>query len=146
MPFLKTSERVEHQGDARLHIEDAGSSQPVVHCAAGHGGERAQRIDGVVVAEQQHRLRGFAGEVHLQVIAKVFRGMDVHFTAEPGKFMRDGVRNFVHRGFVVAGRFDFDQFADGRDNLVAALAEISKTALRFGAGMRWRSSGNRIHR
>ena len=47
--------------------------------------------------------------------------------------MRDGLRNFVHGGFVVAGRLDFDQLADGRDNLVAALVEIGKTTLRFDA-------------
>jgi hypothetical protein len=133
LPCLKGGERVQHQGNAGLHIEDTGSGQPVVHRAAGHGSQRAQWIDGIVVAEQQHRLRGFATEVDLQVTAEILCAVEVYFPAEPGKFMRDGLRNFVHGGFVVARRFDCDQLADGRDNLVAALVEIGKTTLRFDA-------------
>src|SRR2546430_17251052 len=103
MPFLQTSERVKHQGDAGFHVEDGGSSQLVVPDAAGHGGERSQRIDRVVVAEQQYRLRGglahrlsWRVKVDLQVIAEVFRWMDSRLAAELGKFMRDGLRNAVH--------------------------------------------------
>ena len=92
------------------------------------------------MAEQQHWLRWRLAhrlsrkvEVDLQVIAGVVRWVGSRFAAELGKFMRDDFRNAIHGGFVVAGRFDFDQFADGRDNLVAALVEIGKTALRFRA-------------
>src|ERR1700687_13758 len=146
MPVLKGGARVDDEGDARFHVEDAGSSQLVAHGAAWHSGERAQRIDGVVMAEQQHRLRsGLAGKIHLQVIAKVFRWMNASFTAELGEFLRDGLRDAVHGGFVVAGRFDFNQLTDGRDDLVAALVEVGKTTLRFGARARGGFSGNRIH-
>src|ERR1039458_4513605 len=105
------------------------------------------------MAEQQHSLgSGLASEaeVDLQVIAKIFRWMDAYvdldLAAELGKFMRDGLRNAVHGGFVVAGRFDFNQLTDGRDNLIAALVEIGKTTLRFGAGMHRCLSGSRIQR
>ena len=137
---------MEHQGDAGFHIEDAGPSQFVAHGAAWHGSERPQRIDGVVMAEQQHRLGvGIASEIDLQVIAKVFRLVDPQLTAELGESVRDGLRSAVRGGFVVAGRFDFDQLADSRDDLVAALAKIGQTTLRFGAGLRGCFSGNRFH-
>ena len=58
--------------------------------------------------------------------------MKAHFAAQPRELLRDRLRNPVDGRFVVAGRFDFDQLADGRDDLVAALAEIGKTTLRFG--------------
>src|SRR5258706_1044389 len=104
------------------------------------------------MTEQQHRLgvglaHGLPGkvEVDLQVIAKVCRWMDPHFAAQPGEFMRDGLCNAVHGGFVVAGGFDFYEVANGQDDLIAALVEIGKTTVRFDAGMRGRFSGERFH-
>jgi hypothetical protein len=44
--------------------------------------------------------------------------------AELGKLLRDGLRHAIYGGFVVAGRFDFDQFADGRDDRIAPLIEV----------------------
>jgi hypothetical protein len=72
MPVLQGGEGVEHQGDARFHVEDAGAGQFVTHDLAGHGGERAERVDGVVMAQQQHGPGGgLAGKIYLQVIAEV---------------------------------------------------------------------------
>jgi hypothetical protein len=69
------------------------------------------------------------------MIAKVVCLVEAYIdlAAELGKFLRDGLREAVRGGFVVAGRFDFDQLADGRDDRIAAVAEVSKTTLRFGA-------------
>jgi len=74
------------------------------------------------------------------MIAKVVRLVDanIDLAAELRKFLRDGLGEAVGGGFVVAGRFDFDQLADGRDDRVAALfeifkAEIRQATLRFGA-------------
>ena len=81
MPILQSGEGVEHQRDAGLHIEDAGARQFVVVGAARHGGERAERIDSVVVTEQQDRLSRLAAEVHLEVIAEVFRLVNPNLAA-----------------------------------------------------------------
>jgi hypothetical protein len=77
------------------------------------------------MAEQQDRLGGLAGEIHLQVISEVFRTVEANFAAELRKFVGYELGHAVGGGFVVAGRFDFDQLAHARDDLVAAVFEVS---------------------
>ena len=55
VPGLQRLDRVEHERDAGLHVEHAGAVQAAVGDVARHGGERAQRIDGIEVAEQRER-------------------------------------------------------------------------------------------
>ena len=83
VPGLQGFDGVEHQRDAGLHVEHAGAVQAAVGDVAGHGGERAQRIDGVEVAEQQDGLGFFAsGEIDLQVVAEVFGAVHARASAE----------------------------------------------------------------
>ena len=131
---------MEHQCDAGFHIEDAGAGQFVAVGTARHGGERAQRVDRVVVTEQQDRLTRLAGEVRLQVIAEVFCLVNPDLAAELGKFLGNRLGDAVDSGLVVAGRFDFDQLADGRYDFVAALVEIGKATLHFRVRLRTRST------
>ena len=60
VPGLQGFDGVEHQGDAGFHVEHAGAVQAAVGFVAGHGGERAERIDGVEVAEEQDGFIFFA--------------------------------------------------------------------------------------
>jgi hypothetical protein len=83
------------------------------------------------VAEQQDRLRGPAREIHLEMIAEFLGSMKTDFTTESGKFLGDSSSDAIDSRFVIAGRFDLDEAANGRDNVVAALAEICETTLRF---------------
>lgn len=134
-PILERGDGMEHERDSGLHVEDAGASEFVVHYAAGHRRQRAEGIDGVVVAEQEHRLGGgLAGEVGLEMVAEVLSWVNLYDGAEGGKFGGNHVAEGVHGGFVIAGRLDFNQFADGRNDLVAPLSEISEAALGFGSG------------
>jgi hypothetical protein len=57
---LQCGDGVEHERDAGLHVEHAGAVEAVVGDVAGHGGERAERIDGVEVAEEENRLPALA--------------------------------------------------------------------------------------
>ncbi len=52
MPGLQGFDGVEHQGDAGFHVEHAGAVQEAVGFVAGHGGECAERVDRVEVAEE----------------------------------------------------------------------------------------------
>jgi hypothetical protein len=55
MPFLERRQRVQHQGDTGLHIEDAGPGQFITRDTTRHFGQRAQWIHRVVMAKQQYR-------------------------------------------------------------------------------------------
>ena len=60
---------------------------------AGHGGERAERIDGVEVAEEENRLGFFAaGEIDLQVVAEVGGGMNASAFRRRLRSTRRGTR------------------------------------------------------
>ena len=110
---------------------------------AGHLSERAQWIDRIVVSKQQHRLScGGTRKIYLQVIAKTFCLVNANFPAEPRKFIGDGLGHAIDGGFVVAGRFDFSQIADSRNNLVAAVAEITQPQLGFRSLVLGRCSEN----
>jgi hypothetical protein len=50
--------------------------------------------------------------------------LDRDVAAKLGKFLRDGLGDAIYGAFVVAGRFDFDQFADGRDDRITPLVEV----------------------
>jgi hypothetical protein len=145
MPILQSGERVENERYARFHIENAGPGQFVVLDAAGHFAKCAERIDGVIVAEQQQRLPGLASEVDLQMITSFFGSVEADFSAQARKFLRHDFGKTVDGGFVVTGRFDFDELTDHRDDRVLTVGEISKTALGFGARANSLFSRNATH-
>ena len=91
------------------------------------------------MAEQQYRLAArFAREIDLQMIAEIGGTMDTDLSAERGELLRDGLGQTIHCGLFVAGRFDFDQLADRRDDLLASFLEIGEAALGFRAcGSGW---------
>ena len=94
MPDLQPLERVEHQRDARLHVEYARPPQAPVAGPARHRGKCAQRINRVVVTEQQHRfLLRFAGEINLQMIANIGGPVKLRASAQrPGMMCSESRR------------------------------------------------------
>ena len=66
---------------------------------------------------------------------EAFRAVETNLAAEAREFLRDGLGDAVDRGFAVAGRFNFDEVADGRDDGIASLCEIREAALRFACGL-----------
>jgi len=83
------------------------------------------------MSEQQDGLGRLASEVDLQVIAELFGVVKPDFAAKLGELLGDDLGEAVGGRLVVAGRFDFDQFADGGDYGVTPLVEVGKTLLRF---------------
>jgi hypothetical protein len=83
------------------------------------------------VAEQEHGLGGTSSEVDLQMTAKRFLPMKSDFAAQLRKFFCDGFGHPVDCDFIVTGRFDFDQLANGRNHRVSAFSEIRETSLCF---------------
>ena len=119
VPGLQRLDGVEHQSDAGFHVEHAGAVQASVGDVAGHVGERAEWVDGVEVAEEQDGLHFFAaGEIDLQVVAESVGGMHSGASAEGFESFGEEPGHAVRGGFVVAGGFDLDEFADGADERV----------------------------
>jgi hypothetical protein len=86
------------------------------------------------MAQKQYRpISRSAGKIDLQVIPEILCPMNLHRAPERREFLRNGRADVIDCGFVIAGRLDFDQFANGGNYLVPALAEIGKAALGFGS-------------
>ena len=89
--------------------------------------ERAQRINRVVVPEQQHWLAvGLAGEVNLQTVAEIVAAMELRASAERFELGREECGDAVDRWLVVAGGFDLDEFANRFDYLGLMFREIAQ--------------------
>src|SRR5208283_5074307 len=76
---------------------------------------------------------GLSSEINLEMIAEILDAVDSHPASKDSKFPGDGFRDSIHGRFVVTGRFDLDQLADARDNLIAPLLEVVKPRLRLQA-------------
>lgn len=125
MPGLQRFNGVEHEGEAGLHIEDAGAVQTAVSNVAGHGCERAHRIDGIEVTEKKYRLeRVAAGKIDLHAIGEIGGAMDARFSAERFEVAGEHGAHAVAGELVVAGGFDFDEFANGFDEGILARFEV----------------------
>jgi hypothetical protein len=103
--------------------------EAVVGDVAGHGGERAEGIDGIEVAEQEDRRSVFstrfaAGEIDLHAVAVVGSGVDLQVSAEGFEISGEEGAHAVGGGLVVAGRFDLDELADGLDDFFLAEFEV----------------------
>lgn len=121
---------MEHESDASLHIERTGTSKAVIGDGAGHGFESAHGIDGVVMAEEENGFAaGLAFEVDLEVIAEVGDAVEFGMSGECFEASGKHGGDLVARRLVVAGRFQFDQLANGIDDGIAAGLEILETAL-----------------
>src|SRR5271154_1514230 len=79
--------------------------------------------------QEQHGLGGLAAEVYLQMVAEVLRVVEANLSSQFGEFAGYELGNVVGGGFVVAGRFDFYQLADGRDDGAATVGEIGQAGL-----------------
>src|SRR5271166_288336 len=131
VPGLQRRNGVEHKRDARLHIENARTEQSAIFNFAWHIHQSAQRIDRVIVAQQQDwfalgRRKAIAVEVDLQTVAEIGTAMEASSSAEGFELLRQNGGNSVDRWLVVAGRFDFYQRPDGLDNLVLTLFEVAQ--------------------
>src|SRR5580700_11684035 len=88
MPGLQPLEGIQHESDARLHVESARSPEAPIADAAGHGSERAERIHRIVVPEQQYGLLlGFAREVDLEMIAEIGDAVELGPASAGGEFL-----------------------------------------------------------
>ena len=131
MPGLQGLDREEHQRYPGFHIEDARAAEPVVIDLAGHGRKRSQGVDRVEMAEKQDWLGVCgSGEIDLEVVAEIFRAMQLRAATDDGEPLRDKSAHAIGGGFIVAGRFDFDKFPDGLEECVLAGFEVKKTVSR----------------
>ena len=67
----KTLYGLHGERNARFHIEHAGAEEQAIFNFARHIGKRAQRINGIKMAEQKNGIAAAADEVNLQMIAKI---------------------------------------------------------------------------
>ncbi len=91
--------------------------------------QRAQRVNRVVVAEEQDglasaRSRACDAKVDLQTVSEIVAAMELSASAERFEFLREERGYAVDGWLVVAGRFDFHELARGFDNLALALFEV----------------------
>jgi len=127
MPRLQRSDRVEHECDARLHVEHAGSVQAPIGDVTGHGRERSQWIDGVEVPQQQDWLGlFFAREINLQVVRIVFGAVHAGPSAYSFESSCEEGAHAVGSGLVIAGRFDLHKLADHLHDLLLPGFEIAQ--------------------
>ncbi len=121
----------EEKGDAGFHVEDARSPETSFGVPEGHGGEGAERPDGVGVAEGKD-LAFFlpAGEDELaaEMAAEAATGEGFDFCAA-FEFRGEQVHPAVHGGGVVTGRFAFDQFANQGDGIGLILFRVTKIGM-----------------
>jgi hypothetical protein len=96
--------------------------------AQGHGGKRSQGIDRIEVAEMEDGLDVCrAGEIDLKVVAEFFPAMEMGTSAQQREPLSEMGTHAVGGGFVVAGRFDFNEFANGLEEFVLAGFEVLET-------------------
>ena len=99
--------------------------EAIARLVAGHVGESPLRIDGIEMAEEEDGF-GFVapGEIDLDVVTVIFGAMDGGVPACCFEAGGEQGAHAVGGEFVVAGRFDFDEFADGLDEGREARFEI----------------------
>jgi hypothetical protein len=128
MPGLQGLDREKHQRYPGFHIEDARAAEPAVIDLARHSRKRCQWINSVEVAQKQDGLGVCgSGEIDLEVVSEIFGAMQLRVATDEGKLLRDKSAHAVGGGFVVAGRFDFDEFANGLKECVLAGLEVVET-------------------
>ena len=104
-----------------------GPCEAAVGDVAGHGCERAERVDGIEVAEQQNGWNFFAaGEIDLHAVAEIGGGMHLQVSTEGFEIAGEECAHAVGGGLVVTGRFDLDELADGLDDFFLAGFEVAQ--------------------
>src|SRR6516164_4352587 len=88
--YLTQRAQSEHDlHDSALHVEHARSAQLAVDIAPGHRVERAQVVDGVIVAKQQYRFGSARTcEVYLQMVTSIRVAEDFDSAAEHSELFR----------------------------------------------------------
>src|SRR5579862_5426173 len=96
--------------------------------AAGHLSQRAERVNSVEVSEKKNRLDFFAtGKVDLNIVGVFLGAMDASTSAESFEFRSKQRAHAIPGNFVIAGRFDFDEFSDRVDHCLLAQFEVAET-------------------
>src|ERR1700686_3603397 len=127
MPRLQRLDRMQHERDARLHVEHAGPMQASVGDVAWHGRESTQRIDSIEVSEQQDWLDLFAsGEIDLHAVSEVLGAVYVGTSAKGLEASREQRAHAVRGQLVIAGGFDRSKLSDRPDNIFLPGFEIAQ--------------------
>ncbi len=144
VPRLQRGDRIEHESDARFHVEHAGTVHAALGDVAGHGGESAKRIYGVEVAEKQNRLELFAaGKVDLNAVRIVVGLVDAGVAAHGLEASGEEGAHAIGSRLVVAGGFDFYELADRLDDLFLARFKVAQALGPDGIGLEGLGSGSR---
>src|SRR5258708_14100160 len=112
--------------------------QSIAGDAAQHGLKHPQRIYGVEMTKEKHRLDICAsGEIDLQVVPEIASAVKLTDTAQGLKLLREEIRDAIGRRLAIAGGLDFHQFADCPHQLLLLRLEIMQAVIpwdiRFGA-------------
>jgi hypothetical protein len=68
-----------------------------------------------------------SSEIDLQIVAVLFGTMDMRTPAEFGELVGEMSAHAIGSGLVIAGGFDFYEFADGLEKAVKARFEVMET-------------------
>ena len=124
----------ESDGEARLHVERSGARDAAAADAEWHALERAERIDGVVMAEDQDgAAAGGSGETREDVIAGVLLREALDFCASAAALGGEQAREAVERGLVGAGGFEANEAFEAIEKRASAAGEFGGDAARGGA-------------
>jgi len=122
---------MEHERNSRLHVEDARPKQSAFLNLAWHAGQRPQRINRVVVTEQQNGLAirrrlARSGKIYLQTVAEVIAAMKTNAPPKGFKPGREECCHAIDCWFVIAWRFDLYELANRFDHAPLMFKEIAE--------------------
>lgn len=113
--FPQGPHRIDEKNQAGFHIEHTGAPKAALGLAEGHGAKGSDGPHGIGMAQYQNLLRLFrAGQQELA--AQVLAGVDLNACDVFYSFDEE-LDEAPDGGGIVAGRFAFDELADGGDDL-----------------------------
>ncbi len=130
---------IEHERDARLHVEHAGPVKASVGDAARHVRKRAERVYGIEVPEKEYRLDLLAPrEIDLQTVPEVFGAVQASASTQGLERSCKKRTHAVNGRLVVTRRFDFNELADRLHQRFLTALEIEQAFVRNGIRLRLR--------
>ena len=118
--FRQNFERIQHHGDATLHVECAGSGDAVTVCRKGAFRRRPVRKHRIKVSDEYDKglFRVFNALFGDEEVPRRFVFMKTHFKADRLQKGRDVFAASIHSGFVAGAAVTVNEAAPRGENVV----------------------------